>query len=69
MRALLLLPFSSQQVDSPLVWILRSLIVTLVLSASSINGFAEKPKNVLLICVDDLRPELGCYGADYISSP
>lgn len=29
---------------------------------------AEKP-NVLLICVDDLRPELGCYGVDYISSP
>lgn len=25
--------------------------------------------NVLLICVDDLRPELGCYGVDYISSP
>ena len=27
------------------------------------------PKNVLLICVDDLRPELNCYGADYIHSP
>ncbi len=27
------------------------------------------PPNVLLICVDDLRPELGCYGADYIQSP
>ena len=25
--------------------------------------------NVLLICVDDLRPELGCYGKDYIVSP
>ncbi|MFG0266663.1 MAG: sulfatase [Rhodopirellula sp. JB055] len=69
MRALLQLPFSSHQVDSPLVWILRSVIVTLVALASTINVFAEKPKNVLLICVDDLRPELGCYGADYISSP
>ena len=30
----------------------------------------KKPKfNVLLICVDDLRPELNCYGADYIASP
>ncbi len=29
---------------------------------------SEKP-NVLFICVDDLRPELGCYGADYIHSP
>ena len=28
----------------------------------------EKP-NVLFISVDDLRPELGCYGADYIQSP
>ena len=26
-------------------------------------------KNVLLICVDDLRPELACYGVDYIQSP
>jgi iduronate 2-sulfatase len=25
--------------------------------------------NVLLICVDDLRPELGCYGAEQIQSP
>jgi iduronate 2-sulfatase len=25
--------------------------------------------NVLLICVDDLRPELGCYGKPYIQSP
>lgn len=25
--------------------------------------------NVLLICVDDLRPELACYGVDYIHSP
>ena len=29
---------------------------------------AQKP-NVLLICVDDLRPELKSFGAEYISSP
>lgn len=27
------------------------------------------PPNVLLICIDDLRPELGCYGKSYIQSP
>ena len=29
---------------------------------------ASKP-NILFIAVDDLRPELGCYGKDYIKSP
>jgi iduronate 2-sulfatase len=28
-----------------------------------------KTPNVLFICIDDLRPELGCYGVDYIQSP
>jgi arylsulfatase A-like enzyme len=34
---------------------------------SSLSG-AERP-NVLFIAVDDLRPELGCYGKSYIHSP
>lgn len=29
---------------------------------------AERP-NVLLLCIDDLRPELPCYGKQYIDSP
>lgn len=32
------------------------------------NGKSDSP-NVLFICVDDLRPELGCYGNDHIVSP
>lgn len=32
------------------------------------NRKPAKP-NVLFICIDDLRPELGCYGANYIKSP
>jgi sialidase-1 len=40
-----------------------------ILLASTIAGFAEKRPNVLFIAVDDLRPELGCYGAKHIISP
>jgi len=29
----------------------------------------RKRPNVLMVCVDDLRPELGCYGAGHIVSP
>ncbi|MEM7307477.1 MAG: sulfatase [Planctomycetota bacterium] len=29
----------------------------------------ERPWNVLLLCVDDLRPELASFGVDYIESP
>lgn len=39
---------------------------------SGCNSTPEKIRsqpNVLFICVDDLRPELGCYGNDYIKSP
>ena len=45
---------------------LRLLVMLLVLSASS---SAEDRQNVLLICVDDLRPELNCFGKGYIQSP
>jgi len=30
---------------------------------------AERPMNVLFVVVDDLRPELGCYGAEDVVSP
>lgn len=33
------------------------------------SAAASRRPNVLFIAVDDLRPELGCYGRDYIHSP
>ncbi len=44
-----------------------AILALLVLAGSSAVG-AERP-NVLFIAVDDLRPELGCYGKSYIHSP
>ena len=37
--------------------------------ASCIDANAEDKKNVLFIIVDDLRPELNCYGASYMHTP
>jgi arylsulfatase A-like enzyme len=48
---------------------MKSLTATLLaLCAYACAQAAEKP-NVLFLIVDDLRPELGCYGKDYIKSP
>ncbi|QDS96842.1 sulfatase [Adhaeretor mobilis] len=41
---------------------------TLVIGSTPLQA-KKAPLNVLLICVDDLRPELACYGVDYIHSP
>ena len=50
----------------------RLLVAALVIGVSfgvaAKAALAERP-NVLLICIDDLRPELACYGKDYIDSP
>lgn len=46
----------------PLLALLASLFVTVVLSAD------DRP-NVLFIAIDDLRPELGCYGSPIAQSP
>ncbi|MCG2460252.1 sulfatase [Flavobacteriaceae bacterium F89] len=37
--------------------------------AITLNAQSQPPKNILLICVDDLRPELASFGAPYIHSP
>ncbi len=43
----------------------RSILLSIVFITPA---FAKKP-NVLFICVDDLRPELKSFGAEYIHSP
>ncbi|KAB2648654.1 MAG: sulfatase [Verrucomicrobiota bacterium] len=43
--------------------------LALFLCCISLGLSADKQPNILFIAVDDLRPELGCYGKDYIKSP
>jgi len=38
-------------------------------SCKEVRDPSRAKPNILLICVDDLRPELGCYGKEYIHSP
>ena len=41
----------------------------LVLATCFLIPAAQARPNVLFIAIDDLRPELGCYGVDYAQSP
>ncbi len=50
-------------------FLLKSFILLVIIGSSLINLKAAKRPNVLLICVDDLRPELNCFGKSYIHSP
>ncbi|HRH99202.1 MAG TPA: sulfatase-like hydrolase/transferase, partial [Prosthecobacter sp.] len=43
--------------------------LTLLLFALCPALFAAAKPNVLLICVDDLKPLLGCYGDTVVKSP
>ena len=47
----------------------RFLLLAVLLCIAHSTHAELKHPNVLLICVDDLRPELHCYGVDYIHSP
>jgi iduronate 2-sulfatase len=48
----------------------RLFILAVLSVIAPLSSFAAKTTpNVLLICVDDLRPELACFGASYIHSP
>lgn len=43
-------------------------VLTLALLLASCNKPQEHP-NILFISIDDLRPELGCYGNDFVKTP
>lgn len=46
---------------------LKHLFLTLILLATAAG--TERPPNILFIAIDDLRPELGCYGAPQVKTP
>jgi iduronate 2-sulfatase len=49
--------------------LLAALSAAAVLIPSAPSAAAADKPNVLLICVDDLKPLLGCYGNDVVQSP
>jgi iduronate 2-sulfatase len=53
------------------VGLVRSSFVAWLLSLFAMlpDGWAVERPNVLFIAIDDLRPELGCYGVQHIVSP
>jgi len=51
-----------------LIQIICMVSCVLLMTSCKKPQLTQKP-NVLLICVDDLRPELKCFGAAHISSP
>jgi iduronate 2-sulfatase len=40
-----------------------------LISCAFVHSSAKAAPNVLLICIDDLRPELGCYGVESARTP
>ena len=49
--------------------IIIALLVAPLAALQAADASAVTKPNILFIAVDDLRPELGCYGKDYIKSP
>ncbi len=50
-------------------WVFQLLSVVIVLWASSAHAAEARRPNVLFLMVDDLRPELGCYGTKLVKTP
>ncbi|HMP80161.1 MAG TPA: sulfatase-like hydrolase/transferase, partial [Pirellulaceae bacterium] len=56
-------------------WVLAWLVIAFTSQSAILNGQATAPAraqprpNILFIMVDDLRPELGCYGQPLVRSP
>lgn len=57
-----------KRLGSGLVWIASFLAATPLAHAAQ-DAVPSKKPNILFLIVDDLRPELGCYGREYIKSP
>jgi iduronate 2-sulfatase len=49
--------------------IMRWFIFIFILILAISGCHSSKKPNILLVCIDDLRPELNCYGAAHIISP
>jgi iduronate 2-sulfatase len=47
----------------------ESLVLAICLLAFACSGHAADKPNILFIAVDDLRPELGCYGSEIAITP
>ena len=48
---------------------MKSLFTVAALACALATSLQAAQKNVLMICVDDLKPLLGCYGAPTIKTP
>ncbi len=49
--------------------LINAIVSSVLFSACETKRESNNRLNVLFIAVDDLRPELGCYGADYMHTP
>ncbi len=70
-RFMMPLHFSCKVAKAQRVCVRMTVVIAAIWVLSALIAAAEAPKrpNILFIGVDDLRPELGCYGASHIKSP